>query len=58
MPSRPATISVSGSTWFTGAGQGIGLAIAQAFAHAGAAVCLNDIDTERVEGAAAELASL
>ncbi len=41
----------------TGAGQGIGLAIAQAFAHAGAAVCLNDIDADRVEGATAELAS-
>lgn len=36
----------------TGAARGIGLAIAQAFATAGASVCLNDIAAEKVEQAA------
>ncbi|NOX60846.1 MAG: SDR family oxidoreductase [Chloroflexi bacterium] len=39
----------------TGAGRGIGLAIVQAFATAGASVCLNDIVADRVEQAAAQL---
>ncbi len=41
----------------TGAAQGIGLAIAQAFVHAGAAVCLDDIEADRVEKAALALAA-
>jgi 3-oxoacyl-[acyl-carrier protein] reductase len=39
----------------TGAGSGIGLAIAQAFHAAGASVALGDLHAERVERAAAEL---
>ncbi len=41
----------------TGAGQGIGLAIAQAFAETGARICLNDIDIEKAERAAAQLSA-
>lgn len=39
----------------TGAGRGIGLAIAQAFAQAGAHVCINDIVAERAHAALATL---
>lgn len=39
----------------TGAGQGLGLAIAQALAHRGDAVVLSDIDGARAEAAADEL---
>jgi NAD(P)-dependent dehydrogenase (short-subunit alcohol dehydrogenase family) len=41
----------------TGASSGIGLAAARAFAEAGAAVVLADIDTSAAEAATAELAS-
>jgi len=39
----------------TGAGSGIGLATAKAFAEAGAAVCLSDIDENAIDKAVAEL---
>lgn len=39
----------------TGAGQGIGRAIAEAFAAEGAAVCLVDINAEKAESAAADI---
>jgi NADP-dependent 3-hydroxy acid dehydrogenase YdfG len=39
----------------TGASSGIGLAAAQAFAEAGAAVVLADINTEALEAATAEI---
>ena len=42
----------------TGAGQGIGRAIARRFLEEGAAVCLADIDRDALEDAAAEYASL
>lgn len=39
----------------TGAGQGIGAAVARAFAHAGAAVVVSDIDAESAAGVAAQI---
>src|SRR2546429_6963370 len=42
----------------TGAGSGMGLATAKAFAEAGAAVVLADIDEQAVRDAAEELASV
>ncbi|MFO1398724.1 MAG: 3-oxoacyl-ACP reductase FabG [Burkholderiales bacterium] len=41
----------------TGAAQGIGAAVARAFAREGAQLCLADLDGERVQSLAAELAS-
>ena len=41
----------------TGGGTGLGLAIAEAFGRAGARVALNDLSTERVEQAVAQLTS-
>jgi 3-oxoacyl-[acyl-carrier protein] reductase len=39
----------------TGAGQGIGLAVAEAFTAHGASVLIADVDTERAQAAAASL---
>jgi len=41
----------------TGAGRGIGLAIARAFAEAGARVCVNDIDAASAHRAASDLSA-
>src|SRR5438067_3288415 len=62
-PARPARrggrrrpMRVAGSrVLVTGAGHGLGLAIASAFARAGAQVVATDLDPERVERAVAEL---
>lgn len=42
----------------TGAGRGIGLAVAKELAARGAAVALNDVEAERLEAAAAEIGSV
>ena len=45
-----AKIQLSGRTAIiTGAAQGIGAAVARAFAHAGANLCVVDLSTERVQ---------
>ena len=56
MAAAPQLFSLAGRAAFvTGAGQGLGAAIARGLAEAGARVVLTDIDAAAVEAAAAEL---